>query len=388
MRVLFWLAFGGVVYTYAVYPLIIFLLAKARPRPCKEAALAPKVSVILAVHNGYELLPRKIDHLLNLAYPNLQEIVIVSDGSTDGTAEYLLALHHPLITPVILSQHGGKGNALNAGINYVTSEIVLFVDLRPELAPGTLQSMVNCFADPAVGCVAAELKLLDAGHDAVSAAVGGLYWQYEQAIRMWEAALDSPVGVYGGCYAVRRNLVRPLPSGIILDDMYQPLSVIRQGYRSVYCAGAYVFDQWPKTARREFDRKVRTMAGNFQLLRLAPWIVTPQNRVCFQLVSHKLLRLIVPYLLVVMLASSMVLGRHSAFYATLAALQAAALLLALVRLKFRIPLLDRLASASSALLVLNTAAVVGLFEFLSRGNALWKMWKPTAPPPQEQFGNP
>lgn len=386
MRILFWASLAAVLYTYLLYPALIFLLARLRPRPFYAAPTTPSVSAVLAVHNGIELLRRKIEHLLSLDYPNLREILIVSDGSTDGTAEYLASLSQPLIRPIVLPEHGGKGSALNAAIARAAGDIILFVDIRPELDSGTLTRMAQCFADPSVGCVAAELKLVDAGHDAVAAAVGGLYWRYEQSIRLWEAAFDSPVGVYGGCYAIRRELARPLPAGIILDDMFQPLSVIRQGYRSVLSADAYVFDQWPATARKEFQRKVRTMAGNFQLLRLAPWVLTPQNRLWLQLVSHKLLRLVIPYLLAALFASSIVLGRHSIFYLSFAVLEAAAFLTGLLGLKLQLPLIGRLAAACSAFLVLNAAAVAGLFQFLARGDALWKMWKPTAAPVQDRLG--
>ena len=112
-----------------------------------------------------------------------------------------------------------------------------------------------------------------------------------------------------------------LPAGIILDDMFQPLSIIRQGYRSVVDQKAYVYDTWPKKVEGEFHRKVRTLAGNFQLFQLAPWTLTPRNRVLFQLVSHKVMRLVVPYLLVLMLISAIVLLPVAPLYMAFAMLQ-------------------------------------------------------------------
>ena len=119
----------------------------------------------------------------------------------------------------------------------------------------------------------------------------------------------SPVGVYGGFYAIRRELAVPQPAGMILDDMFQPLSIIRQGYRSVLDPRACVYDTWPKKIEDEFHRKVRTLAGNFQLFHLAPWTLTPRNPVFFQLFSHKVMRLVVPYLLVLLLVSTLALSR-------------------------------------------------------------------------------
>ena len=140
---------------------------------------------------------------------------------------------HPRLIPIILPEHGGKAVAVNAGMAEATAEVILFVDIRPEIAPGAIQQLVSNFADPKVGCVAGELILRTDSHDAPSAAVSGLYWRYEKWIRNCESSCGSPVGVYGGFYAIRRELAVPQPAGMILDDMFQPLSIIRQGYRSV-----------------------------------------------------------------------------------------------------------------------------------------------------------
>jgi len=375
VRLILGLSLAGVIYTYLAYPVMIWMLALLRPRPWRVGPITPSVSVVLAVHNGAALLPRKLQDLLALDYSNIKEIIVVSDGSTDGTAELLASQKHPLLTTIILEKHGGKAVAVNAGVAEVTADIILFVDIRPEIAPGAIQHLVSNFADPKVGCVAGELVLRQEGHDNASAAVGGLYWRYEQWIRTCEAGIDSPVGVYGGFYAIRRELAVELPAGLILDDMFQPLSIIRQGYRSVLDAHAYVYDTWPKKMAGEFDRKVRTLAGNFQLFQLAPWTLTTQNRVLFQLVSHKVMRLFAPYLLVLLLASALALSGGSAICAALASLQTFALVLAIVGLRYRIPVLHRLAAPASALLALNAAAIVGLYRFLFTRGSLWKIWK-------------
>lgn len=379
MKIVLWLSCAGILYTYAVYPFLIWMLALCRPQRCRIASVSPSVSVVMAVHNGASLLPKKIEHLLRLDYPHVKEIIVVSDGSTDDTAGLLSDYDNPILKSIILQEHLGKAVAVNAGMKAASGDVILFVDIRPEIQPGTLQKMLDYFADPKVGCVAGDLILLQDGHDSVSAAVGGLYWRYEQWIRKCEAAYDSPVGVYGGCYAIRRALAVEQPAGMILDDMFQPLSIIRQGYRSVFATGAHVFDKWPKSASGEFDRKVRTLAGNFQLVQMAPWILTLQNRVLLQFVSHKLMRLVVPYLVVLVLVCSLMLSPGSVFYALFAGVQICALALALAGLYFKVPVVDRLAAPAGALLVLNVAAVVGLYKFLATPGPLWKIWKPSAP---------
>jgi poly-beta-1,6-N-acetyl-D-glucosamine synthase len=374
VKIVFVLSLLVILYTYLGYPLAMWMLARLRTPTRTIETITPSVSVVLAVHNGVEWLPGKIQHLLDLDYSAIREIIIVSDGSTDGTAELLISQRSRRIKTVILREHGGKAVAVNAGVAQATGEVILFVDIRPEIGPGAIQQLVNNFADPSVGCVAGELLLRHDGHDAASEAVGGLYWRYEQWIRKCEAAFDSPVGVYGGFYAIRRNLYSTMPAGIILDDMYQPLSIIRLGYRSVLDSSAIVYDVWPKKMEGEFHRKVRTLAGNFQLFKMAPWTLTTSNRVFFQLVSHKLLRLLVPYLLVLLLISSAFLAPGSNAIAAFTTLQVLGWMLAIAGLRFRIPIFQRIVSPLSALLVLNAAAVVGLYRFLFTPGSLWKIW--------------
>jgi cellulose synthase/poly-beta-1,6-N-acetylglucosamine synthase-like glycosyltransferase len=381
VKIVFWLSLIGILYTYMGYPVAMWMLARLRPRPWKAAPINPSVSVVLAVHNGIDRLAGKIQHLLNLDYSNVKEVIIVSDGSTDGTAEALARLQSPRIKTIVLEEHGGKAVAVNAGVAAAAAEVVLFVDIRPEVAPGAIQKLVANFADPKVGCVAGELILRQDGHDATSEAVGGLYWRYEQWIRNCEATFDSPVGVYGGFYAIRREFFVPMPAGLILDDMFQPLSIIRQGYRSVLDLRACVYDTWPKNVKGEFHRKLRTLAGNFQLFKLAPWTLTPMNRTLFQLVSHKVMRLIVPYLLVLLLIASTVLSAGSSFYTAVTVLQILGWALALVGLRYRIPILHRIAAPASALLALNAAAVVGFYKFLFTRGPLWKIWNLSRPEP-------
>ncbi len=380
MRTALWASVGIVLYVYVGYPLLIWAFARWLRKQSAVAQISPEVSILLAVRNGMAMLPAKMDHLFHLDYPKIKEIIVVSDGSSDGTAEFLSGLCHPRLKTIVLEEHRGKAAALNAGMKEATSDVLLFVDIRPTIAEGAIQKLVNHFADPAVGCVAGELVVARNRQNSVAGAVGGLYWRYEQWIRKCEACYDSPVGVYGGFYAVRRSLAMLQPEGIILDDMYQPLSIIRQGYRSVIEPQAIVCDEWPREPRNEFQRKVRTLAGNFQLMQLAPWVLTPQNRVFFQLVSHKILRLFVPYLLLSVLVTSLLLAGGSRFYAGLAAMQLVGLLLAMIGFQRRFPKLGRIGGPVGALLMLNAAAVVGLYRFLVTRGPLWHIWDSRHPP--------
>jgi glycosyltransferase involved in cell wall biosynthesis len=334
----------------------------------------------MAVHNGAAMISEQINHLLGLEPEVIQEIIVVSDGSTDATAEILLQFRDPRLRPIVLERRCGKAAALNHGVAAAQGDYLLFVDIRPRIETGSVARLVSNFADPSVGCVAGELILKTDGHDSTTSAVSGVYWRYEQWIRNCEAKFDSPVGVYGGFYAIRRNLATPAPDGLILDDMFQPLSVIRQGYRSVIDRSAVVSDIWPARSSGEFKRKVRTLAGNFQLFAVAPWLLTLKNRVLFQLVSHKVLRLIVPYCFIAVLIASTWLGFYSVWDRIFAVLQAVFWLTAALSLKIRIPFFHRLAAPAGALLVLNAAAVGGLLTFVFTRGPLWRIWSPTAAP--------
>lgn len=374
MKIAFWFSLAVIGYTYAGYPIIMYLLARLHPRPWRSSPVDKTVSVIMAVHNGGSRLSGQIEHLASLDQRFVREVIIVSDGSNDGTAEILSEVNEPRLKTIVLQEQSGKATALNHGIAAATGEILLFVDIRPKIAEGAVEQLLSSFADPSVGCVTGELVLNNAGHDSAASAVSGVYWRYEQWIRNCEAAWDSPVGVYGGFYAARRELVTQYPAGIILDDMFQPLAILRQGYRSVLDRSAYVMDTWPEKVTGEFHRKVRTLAGNYQLVALAPWVLSWKNRVLFQLVSHKLMRLVVPYLFVVLLLSATWLGVDSAGWRVMAVLQWGFWLAALLGLKVRIPVLQKMVAPAGALLVLNVAAVAGLYKFLFTTGPLWKIW--------------
>src|SRR5262249_38574508 len=158
-------------------------------------------------------------------------------------------------------------------------------------------------ADPQVGCASGELILGDPGSGEVTHGMG-LYWKIEKMVRVNESASGSTVGATGALYAVRRSLLVPVPPEMILDDVFIPMQVLRNGARVVFDPRAHVWDLPNLGAHREFARKVRTLSGNYQLLQLQPWLLSSANPILFGLISHKLLRLIVPFALCILLAAS------------------------------------------------------------------------------------
>jgi biofilm PGA synthesis N-glycosyltransferase PgaC len=379
-----WLFYGAVVsilYTYLGYPAWIYVRSRRKPKPWRQEPRLLTVSIVLAVYNCASVLRQKIVQLMAIDYPKDRiEFIVVSDGSNDDT-ERILA-EHPLVKSVIYPQRRGKAGALNAGMQIASGEILLFLDIRPRIPANSLQILLANFADPTVGCASGQLVLLQDEHDQTTKAIGSMYWRYEQWIRNCESKVDSPVGVYGGFYAIRRSLASNLPDATVLDDMLQPLSVVRQGYRSVVDVRAAVYDVWPRDARNEFNRKVRTLAGNFQLIQLAPWVLSRENRLRFELISHKLLRLLVPALLIVTFCSSAILSVYSRIYAAAFIAQVLLYLLAAVGAVRGIPFISKLAGAARAFCVLNLAVIVGFYRFLFTRGPLWKIWIPTSPSTQ------
>jgi cellulose synthase/poly-beta-1,6-N-acetylglucosamine synthase-like glycosyltransferase len=234
----------------------------------------------------------------------------VSDGSTDSTREVLAAFHDRI--DIIEVPAGGKPRALNAGVAAARHEILVFADARQTFAPDALPSLVAPFADPDVGAVTGEL-VLDCEQGASASSIGdglGLYWRYEKWLRRRESEIWSTLGATGAMYAMRRSLWRPLPADTLVDDLLGPLRVVL-GRRRVVCApDARAFDRASSNGRAESARKIRTIAGNYQVLWHEPWLLMPiVNPVWVQFVSHKLgARLLAPYALIALYASSVALA--------------------------------------------------------------------------------
>jgi poly-beta-1,6-N-acetyl-D-glucosamine synthase len=290
-----------IVYTLFLYPLLLAVWAKVSARPPLRAFSPLPVTVLLPVYNGAAYLAEKLDSLLAMDYPETKmNILVLSDGSTDSTAEIAARFASRGVAFRQLP-HGGKALALNAGLAEATGEILFFTDVRQRMEPLCLRRIVERFADPAVGAVSGELVIRD-GATLAEASVG-LYWKYEKWIRRRLSAIDSTIGATGCVWAIRRHLAKPMPAGCLLDDVFLPLQALFSGYRVVFEESARVYDI-PSTLETEFKRKVRTLAGNYQLLFFQPQLLGPSNRLWLHFVSHKLARLLLPFALLTALAAA------------------------------------------------------------------------------------
>jgi cellulose synthase/poly-beta-1,6-N-acetylglucosamine synthase-like glycosyltransferase len=368
MELLFWLCFALITYAYVGYAVFLSLwalLLKKLPTPRRD--FTPTVSIVIAARNEEANVPAKLENLRRLDYPQDRlEIVIASDGSIDRTAS-ILREHVPYICPVILDDSKGKAHALNEAVKRATGEILVFLDARQSVEPNAVSELASCFADSTVGAVSGEL-LLETPKDGSHGALG-IYWKIEKIVRKLESASGSVVGVTGAIYAIRRELYTDIPPGTILDDVFVPMNVARMGKRIVFQPSAIARDRLFSEKGKEFSRKVRTLTGNYQLLRLAPWLLSPSNPLLFRFISHKLLRLLVPMLLVLMLiASALATGP---FYRAILWVQV--LFYVLATLGTLIPAAKKFkpVGIASTFVMLNAAATLAFYNFAAGRKKVW-----------------
>jgi biofilm PGA synthesis N-glycosyltransferase PgaC len=328
---IFWLSLALLVYVYFGYPLVASLRAALQSKPRHQAPIEPHVSIILSAHNEGARLAARIDNLLALDYPKDRlEILVGSDGSSDDTVERAREYEKQGVKVRPFPERRGKAALINALVPVVGGEIVVFADARQRFDRAALRALVANFADPAVGAVSGELVLV-ANREVAAAGQGtAFYWRYEKFLRSSESRVDSTIGATGAIYAIRRELFEPIPEDTILDDVVIPLRIVRRGYRVIFEPEARAYDQVSATARDEFARKARTIAGTFQLFARERWLFNPlRNRLWFETISHKALRLTIPALQVSLLAANLALAHvwpYGWFLAAQLACYAAALL--------------------------------------------------------------
>lgn len=306
MATVFYISLGIIAYTYMGYPLLIFLVARIvkpfRNRKVKEfddSQDVPMVTIIIAAYNELNYLEAKIKNTISLEYPEeRRSIWVVTDGSTDGSEK--LAAHYPEVQLFHQPERHGKAAAINRVLPAVLPGIVVFTDANILLNKDALYHLVHHFKDLTVGAVAGEKKVSD-GKEKGAVAAEGLYWRYESIIRKSDASVHSVTGAVGELFALRTAIVKPMPEGVICDDLYMSLQVIDQGYRIAYEEKAYGVEAYSFSISKEWKRKVRIAAGSIQMLKMFGWrgFFIKRPIPILQFINRKLLRwLVAPYLVV------------------------------------------------------------------------------------------
>ena len=305
-----WVAIGIAAYVYVGYPLVLLFWRRIGARPVRKAPIEPTVTMVIAMHNERQNVDAKMRNCFDLDYPAEKLQLIVSlDAPTDGT-DSLVREYVPLGVQVLSSTvRRGKAPALNRALAIAKGEIIVFADARQHLKENAIRELVANFADPSVGAVSGQLVLLDdIGREASNTL--GMYWRYEKKIRALESDIHSVPGTTGAIYALRRELFTPMQPGTVLDDVHIPMGVVLKGKRVLFEPEAIAYDKVTKTPEIEFEKKRRTLMGNYDLLARMPQLLLPwRNPIFLQLVSHKVGRLLVPYCLIAAFLANLCLLR-------------------------------------------------------------------------------
>jgi poly-beta-1,6-N-acetyl-D-glucosamine synthase len=371
MKWVFWIAAALIVYSYLGYPVWLWLRSRWSPRPVRRSHQEPAVSAVMVVRNEEAILARKLENLLALDYPEANlDVVVVSDGSSDGTGAILEQFaRRGRVRTMMKPVSQGKAAGLNDAVQFASGEVLLFTDARQQIEPGALRLLMENFADPEVGAASGELMLGDPTNGETGKGMG-LYWRIEKKIRDLESASGSVAGATGAIYCARRSLLEPLPEGTILDDVLLPMQVVRKRARVIFDARARAWDSPDLGGSREFARKVRTLSGNYQLLQLAPWLLSSKNPIRFEFISHKLSRLAVPFALLALLVASLFLP--DPLYRAALIVQLAFYALSLVAIAgVKIGPLSRIADPARTFVVLNCAAMVAFINFVTGRKPVW-----------------
>ena len=366
--VLLALATFAAFYILILYPILLAVLRPVPKPPIqKDTQFQTSVSVLIAVYNGQAFLRTKLESLLALGYPRqLVEILIVSDGSTDDT-DKIAAEFESYGVRLLRVPKAGKAAALNAALPLATGEILFFTDVRQPLDPQSLAHLVANFADPTVGAVTGELHLLKGDQGEQSDM--DLYWRYEIWARTQHSRIDSLFNTTGCIYAMRRSLAVPLPPDTLTDDAFLPQRAFFRGYRIAFDPEAIAYD-YPALAGTEFQRRMRTLAGLWQVFLREPRLFT-QSRMRWHFLSHKFGRLALPWTLTVIFIATFFLPNAS-WRDTL--LINEAVLVVLAGLDRFVPkgfLLKRISSPARTFLVMNAAAMAAIVVFFIPAGRLW-----------------
>jgi cellulose synthase/poly-beta-1,6-N-acetylglucosamine synthase-like glycosyltransferase len=387
-EVFFWCAALLLLHTYFFYPLCLFAIDGVAQvlhtirfmrqgvdrRRELVARNAPSVSLVVAAYNEASCIRQKLENSLALRYPaDRFEVLIGSDGSSDGTDELVRECADPRVR-LSPAPRAGKTTVLNRCIPAAKGDIIVLSDANTMIEPEAIQALVRHFEDPEVGAVCGKLRLYNPTKKDYEESA---YWSYESLIKFYEGKRGAVVGANGGLYAIRRTLFTQLPPSTIVDDFVIPLRILEQGYKVVYEAEAVAHEETTEDYGKEFGRRARIAAGNFQSLRMVPGLLLPTaGFAAFAFWSHKLLRWCAPVLMAVALLANvflldsvfyrLTLFSQAMFYA-LAYLGKAGVLKGTGR---------RVASMAYYFVTMNLAIVVGFWRFLR--NAQKAAWDRTA----------
>jgi cellulose synthase/poly-beta-1,6-N-acetylglucosamine synthase-like glycosyltransferase len=376
VQIIFWTAVVAIFYTYAGYPLLLMLISRLRGKPVRRREFTPPVTVIIAAYNEERDIAQKLENTLALDYPKSKlEVLVTSDCSSDRTDEFVRSFATRGVRLHRQAERLGKTAAQNAAVEKATGEILLFSDATTHYRPDVLRKLMRSFADESVGCVTGNVIY---AHDADSSVSHGTrsYWNYEFLLKKHESAITSLIGVCGCMYAVRKSAYIPLYHEAC-SDFLVATTMVRQGLRAVYEPEAVCVEEPNAKANKELAVRVRIIAQTLADLWRNRDVLNPFRKGFYavQLLSHKVMRYLVPLFLIVLLITSGLLAFRNLFYAAIFIAQvgfylAAAASAVMVRLGIN----SRLLALPQYFVITNVACLIALFK-LFRGERYIK-WEP------------
>lgn len=363
---------GLLFYTQAGYPLLMAVLARLCPRPLRlDEPAVRALSIVLCARNAGGTIVARLNNLLACEWEGELEILVYCDGCTDDTAAQATSHADPRVRVIEGAESRGKALALNAAVPLCRHPHVVLCDVRQRFDAAALRFLAAPFADPGVAAVSGRLEI------AASASGGGqgvdLYWRIERKLREWESRYDSVVGCTGAICAIRRDAFEPLQPDTLLDDVVIPMRLAVRGGRVLYEPRALAFDPQTLDPASERVRKLRTLVGNYQMLARHPeWLLPWRQRLWWQLISHKYLRLAMPWLLIAV-AVTTVLASPSPWMLGFAALQVGCYACAILGL-FLPRLRLKLFTIPAGFLLLQWSCLRAFFAFLAHRRDLRALW--------------
>jgi cellulose synthase/poly-beta-1,6-N-acetylglucosamine synthase-like glycosyltransferase len=379
-KILFWLAASALAYAYVGYPLLVWLVSYARPRAVRRAEFEPAVSVVITAYNEERDLASKLENTLALDYPKERlEVIVASDCSSDRTDEIARSYAARGVRLHRQAERLGKTAAQNAAVELARGEVILFSDATTLYQPDVLRAMLPNFADASVGCVAGKLVYVDPAATSVGRGAKS-YWGYETFLKTHESRACSLIGASGCLYAVRRSAYVPLYHEAC-SDFIIATKMVEQGLRAVYEPRAVCTEETNRQADKELRMRVRVIAQTYTDLWRHRRLLNPLRGGFYavELLSHKVMRYLVPLFLLLVLITSAALAPRSLFFAALFAGQAVFYAAALAGwLLERAGARVRLLSLPHYFVLANLAAVIAFYKF-ARGER-YARWEPIREP--------
>lgn len=377
MIFIFWLCIAAVFYAYFGYPLILWLIARfiSNKQALPHTTKLPSVSLIISAYNEEDVIEEKILNSLSLDYPKeLLEIIVVSDGSTDHTNEIAIKYSNEGVILQVYEGRIGKTACLNQAVPKCISDIIIFSDANSMYDESAVKQLVKHFQLPDVALVTGRTKYLSGSESAVTGSTG-FYTKLETVTKRLESELGSCIGADGAIFAIRKEFYKPL-SSYDINDLVIPLRILKSGYRAVIEENAFCYEKTAKDTKGEFSRQVRITNRTVRALFNHKQLLNPFKFpvISFEIISHKLLKLLTPFFLIIILISNLLMVTQGIFFAFTLVFQLLFYGTALLNHVSKNNSPNRLSSVISSFVVVSIAYLMGWIKYFA--GETFSTWEP------------